>query len=481
MTMKQFLSVLIIFFALIGKVTAQSGEITCGLGFVFELSEDKSWGYKEPVVVEVTPGSPAERAGLKLNDIILSVNSNGTYQKSYQTIMSWFNLDETRISLATRNFEHSFKEISFEKDCRHSNAIKEAQLAPVFAFYSLEDVQDRRFIIPVTTTTNENAQFNEYRTFGFTPSDESTRELDERINAIFIRALNQMGLQHSPDDPDFIIQTYYNFQNNPLYKQNSPTYGSYQPVWRFDLRNNRTVKIPVYSPSEAVRVDDITHDLHFGYRFYDRRFMGAGEMTLIWEGEVKERLSSYYSLTDYLEMNLPLILLKFPYAGNRSFGTYNVKYLRYNYTGIGFDMNDLKTVVSVDKGSPADIAGIRPGDVITNIQGQKFDHTSSQSLTEGYRRFLAETMNLRDQNTRYTDSNGFTECMFWDISNYLAVSEAIANNRRYRAAFSYLFNFNQYIDWNTPVSINIELLRGPEVLNFAVTPQITTSSHILVN
>ena len=142
-------------------------------------------------------------------------------------------------------------------------------------------------------------------------------------------------------------------------------------------------------------------------------------------------------------------------------------------------MGDLKTVASVDPGSPAARAGILPGDVVINIQGQDFDHTS-QSLTEGYRRFIAETMNLRDKSTRYTDSNGFKECMFWDVSKYNAVSTAISNNRRYKSAFSYLFNFNQYVDWTTPVSINTIVLRDGNEMNFAVTPQITVSSHMLV-
>lgn len=460
------------------RLSAQNSDVTCGLGFTFEISENKTWGYKEPVVVDITPGSPAERAGLKLNDIILSVNRNGTYLKSYQTIMSWFNQDPYRMNIAVRNFKDAFKEIVIEKDCRHANAISEAQLAPVFAFYSLEDVQSRRFLIPVTTTFNENALFHNYRTFAFAPFDENTRQLDERINAIFIRALSEVGLQYDPGDPDFIIQTYYNYQSNPMYKADSPTYGSYQPVWRFDTRSNRMVRIPVYDPSEAVRVNDIAFNLEFGYRFYDRKFMEAGELMLIWESEVKERLSSHYSLVDYLEMNLPLLLKKFPNPGNKSFGTYQVNYLKYNYTGVGYNMGDLKTVISVDPGSPAAIAGILPGDVIVNIHGQDFDHTS-QSLTEGYRRFIAETMNLRDKNTRYTDSNGFKDCMFWDIAQYNAISTAIFNNRRYRSAFSYLFNFNQYIDWNTPVSINIIIQRNGNEMNFAVNPQIITSSHIL--
>lgn len=480
--MKQTLSVLPFIFLFFTKtLVAQNSSVTCTPGFVFEISQDKSWGYKEPVVVEITPGSAAEKAGLKLNDIILSVNKNGTYQKSYQTIMSWFNNNDSEISLAIRNFENSFKEITFTKDCRLTNAIMESQLAPVFAFYSLEDVQDRRFLMPVKTSTNENALFHNYRTFGFSAPDESTKELDERINAIFIRVLTEKGLIYSPEDPDFVIQTFYSMQNNPLFKPNSPTFGSYQPVWRFDTRNHRTVKVPVYNPSEAVRVDDILYDLKFGYRFYDRRYMKAGEMTLFWESEVNERLSTYYSLSDYLEMNLPLMLLKFPYAGNRSFGTYQVKYLKFNYTGIGYDMNDLKTILSVAPGSPAAIAGILPGDIVVSIQGQNFDHSSSQALTEGYRRFIAETLNLRDQNTKYTDSNGFKECMFWNVSNFNKVSEAISDNKRFKSAFSYLFNFNQYIDWHTPKTINIEIKRGGEYMNFAVNPIITTSSHILVN
>ncbi|MDR2815634.1 MAG: PDZ domain-containing protein [Proteiniphilum sp.] len=477
--MKRIISLVFLVISIFtGRLFAQNSDITCSLGFKFEISDNKSWGYKEPVIVDITPGSPAEKAGLKLNDIILSVSHNSTYLKSYQTIMSWFGQHPKTMTLAIRNFEHAFKEITIEKDCRHVNAISEAQLAPVFAFYSLEDVQDRRFLIPVKTTVNEKALFHNYRTFAFPSSDESTRQLDERINAIFIRALSEAGLRYDPDDPDFVIQTYYNYENNSMYKAGSPTFGSYQPVWRFDTRSGRMVKLPLYEPSEAVRVDDVAFNLEFGYRFYDRKFIEAGEMMLIWESEVQERLSSHYDLVDYLEINLPLLLKKFPNSGNKSLGTYHVNYQKYNYTGIGYNMNDLKTVVSVDPGSPAARAGILPGDVVINIQGQDFDHTS-QSLTEGYRRFIAETMNLRDKNSRYTDSNGFKECMFWDMAQYNAVSTAITNNRRYKSAFFYLFNFNQYIDWSTPVSINIIVLRNGKEMNFVVMPQITTSSHIL--
>src|SRR5690606_18189473 len=101
----------------------------------FKISNNPNWGNNEPVVTEVTPGSPAEKAGLKTNDIILEVNGNGTYLKPSHTIMSWFMEKSSDMSISIRNFEASFKPMHIAKDCRPRNGLSEAQLAPVFSFY----------------------------------------------------------------------------------------------------------------------------------------------------------------------------------------------------------------------------------------------------------------------------------------------------------------------------------------------------------
>lgn len=472
---------LILVFTIISCIAfTQNSSVTCNLGFTYKISTSENWGISEPIVVEVTPGSPAEAAGLKINDIILEVNGKGTYLKSSATIMSWFMENDREMSIAIRNFESSFKPMTIAKDCRQRNAISEVQLAPVFSFYSLEDVQDRKFVMPIITQVNPNADFFNYRTFDFALSDENSRALDERINAIFIRTLEKSGLKHDTQNPDFVIQTYYSMENNPLYKANSQPIGNSRETWRYDIRNRRMLRIPIFDPMQPVSVNDVMYNLEFGYRFYDRKYLQPGEPMIIWQSEVAEKLSSHYSLIDYLEMNLPLMLMKFPYFTDAQKGVFHVKFQRYNYTGINYDMNDLRTVVAVDENSPAKRAGIKPGDVINYIQDHSFNHNSKE-LTLSYRRFIAETMKYRDKNTQYTDANGFREAMFWDISHYNNVSRELNDKKRYKAGFSYLFNFNQYIDWHTPSTIEIKLDRNGEKLIFPIKPIIRQNAVVIVD
>jgi hypothetical protein len=199
-------------------------------------------------------------------------------------------------------------------------------------------------------------------------------------------------------------------------------------------------------------------------------------MVQIWECEVKERVKSNYGLENYLETNLPLILLKYPYPGSMSLGTYEVNFLKYNYTGLNYNIDNIASIAYVDSKSPAAKAGIKSGDNIKSIQGVKLNN-NLKDLTNSYRQFISESMDLRNPNTRYTDTNGYKDCMFWEVGNYNKVSKMI-NKRNFRTAFTYLFNFNQYIDWETPRTLSIEIERDKEKMNFEIRPEVYKSAHI---
>ena len=474
--MSRIVSIIILSF-LILQINAQTSSTVCRAGFAFEISNNPNWGNGEPVIINITPGSPAERAGLKLNDIILEVNRQGTYLKPHHTIKAWMlDNDESDIEISIRNLETDFRTIRIEKDCRSRNGIDESKLAPVFAFYSLEDVQNRTFHIPMKITTNENAVFSDYRTFDFAPVEDGTPAIDARISAIFERMLRERGLKRDQNDPDFIIQTFYSYQSNPSFNDNPSNTKNDIPHWRFDIKNNKMVKLPLFSPTEVVKDSDVPYFLEFGYRFYDRKFVEPGEMIQIWECEVKERVKSNYGLENYLETNLPLILLKYPYPGNMNLATYEVNFLQYNYTGLNYDIDNISRVAYVDANSPAANAGIKSGDIIKNIQGVKMSN-NLKALTNSYRLFINETMSYRNPNTRYTDTNGYKDCMFWEVSEYNQVAKTLGK-KSYQTAFSYLFNFNQYIDWNTPSTLSIDIERNRDKLNFDVKPEVYKSAHI---
>ncbi len=475
--MRRIFSFIVFSFILV-QINAQSVPVVCRAGFAFEISNNPNWGSGEPVIINITPGSPAEKAGLKLNDIILEVNNKGTYLKPHHIIKEWMlDNDNSYIEISIRNLETDFKTIRIDKDCKSRNGIEESKLASVFAFYSLEDVQNRTFHIPMKITTHPKAVFSDYRTFDFAPAGDGTPDIDARISAIFERMLKKRGLKRDTEDPDFIIQTFYSYQNNPAFKQSSfMDKESVSTNWRFDIEGNRMVKLPLFSPTEVVNNSEVPYFLEFGYRFYDRKHIDSEKMVMVWECEVKERVKSNYGLESYLEINLPLILLKYPYPGSMNLATYEVNFLKYNYTGISYNIDNIASVAYVDPNSPADNAGIKSGDYIRSIQGVKLNN-DLKSLTTSYRQFINETMSLRNPNTRYTDTNGYKNCMFWEVGEYNQVSKTL-NKKSYRTAFTYLFNFNQYVDWETPRSLSIEIERGKEKILFEVVPKVYESAHI---
>jgi membrane-associated protease RseP (regulator of RpoE activity) len=146
--------------------------------------------------------------------------------------------------------------------------------------------------------------------------------------------------------------------------------------------------------------------------------------------------------------------MQFPYSTDKRTARYVVSKKQFYYTGLYYSADDLKTITSVERNSPAYKAGIRPGAVITKINGEKFIYSKSE-ITNGYKRFFNDTMGFRDPQTLFVDAKGFPDCMYWKRSEYDKVKEAFGKSI-YTPVFKYLYNFEEYISGKAVTKLSIE-------------------------
>ena len=99
------------------NIESQNYDKNCYFGFTFEVSDRANWGYGELVITDVEPGSPAEAAGIKVDDIIMEINGKATYLRDNQTIAKWLFEDmyAPTVTFTIRNMNTYFKEYTLKQ------------------------------------------------------------------------------------------------------------------------------------------------------------------------------------------------------------------------------------------------------------------------------------------------------------------------------------------------------------------------------
>jgi C-terminal processing protease CtpA/Prc len=456
------------------QLQAQTYDKNCIYGITFEVSKNPSWGFGELVVTDVEPNSAAEASGIKVGDIIMEINGKATYLRDNQTIANWmFREVDPRVKFTIRNVETYFKEYTIERKCINPNAVSERDLSYIFSFYSLEDTNHQRFILPIQLESNPNATYNDYHTYDFSQTTSDTPELDNAIMAILEKELRKVGLLRDTFDPDIIVQPYYYFYSNPKYSGLNIDASHHAKTWRFDTEKQKMKLYPIFDPKDPTAADKSQYISEFGISFYDRKYIKPDQMTQIWDCNIKDYLSEKYALQDYIKAHAPLMLMQYPYATSKTEGIYDIKFNKYNYTGLYFDADNLSRIKDVDPDSPAYKAGLREGYIIKKINDKKLEYTW-ESLSDGYKLFINETTKYRDESTRFTNAEGYNDCMFWSKPYYSNIAGEF-NKTKYQTIFSYLYNFQPYINDKFSDKIVFEVWDGMQTRIFSVTPEIKKS------
>ena len=448
-----------------------SSKKVCRLGFTYDISKNSNWGKNNLVVTSVKPYSNAEKAGIQPYDIITHIEDIPVSSVSKDEIIQLLNpANKRNIMLTIKSTLAPSREVILNKECKPINEVSEDQLAMAFNMYSLETTSVREFVCPFKTiVTTDTVDFAQFHTYKFAASEENTK-LEADINQVIEKELTKKGFTSDNQKPDFLIQTFYYFDKNPNYVGPSPIKLK-QPVYRFNINRNKMEKVPFLEPSASE--SEAAYLLQLGIRIIDQK-VSAGRV--LWECEANELLEEAYHLEEYAQIHVPLMLMQFPYLKNKKNVHFIVSQCSYNYTGINYNMDKLSSVVSVDRNSPAYEAGVRAKDVIEGIEGQSTDY-SIEEFTAAYRQFITNTMTLRNPDTRFTDSKGFSRCMYWDAFKYPQVTKAIQNPNNL-TAFAYLYYFAPYINPTSNNAITFYVKQGSERKKIIIRPTIRTGITI---
>lgn len=465
--MKRVSLAIIVLFICSLSFAQNRGGLICRLGFTYEISQSPNWGKGKPVVKTIIPYTPAEQAGIKLNDIIEQIDGIPIESIAPNDIPQLLNpTGNNEVILTVSNISYPARQVMVAKDCKRSNAINEEQLATAYGMYSLESTTERVFICPFkTTATADPVDFALFKTYAFSAIDENNRALETVINESIEKELNKKGLYLENSQPDILVQTFYFFDKNPNYLGANKVLIDKEPSYRYDYNSNKMLKLPFlnYAAAEA----EAEYILQLGIRLIDQKEVKG---RVLWECEANELMESSFRLEDYARIHIPLMCMQYPYIKYGRNVLFHMNMKSYNYTGIHYDIDRLELVVDVDRNSPAYAAGLRAKDVIERIDRHKMNHTAEE-FTSGYKRFISQTMRYRDPKTMYTDANGFRYCMFWDTFQYPKIADVIQKNE-YMSAFSYLYNFAPYIKSSGSNTCTFHIVRGKNKMEVVIRPTI---------
>lgn len=443
----------------------------CRHGLSWTISQNKAWGYGLPVVTSVKPYSSAALAGLKPADIIEEIDGYRTERLTPEQIQQLLSTREDLHALKTSNLGAVGTKRLMGLQCKPSNSLSERQLAELFSLYSVEDANLQRITYPYNYTQSAAFPLLSAKSFDFAPSEAHTADIDKRINKEILMVLEHKGLRQTPG-AELVVSTYY--QLNPLKEDLEELADGEGFSWRYDAHSSELKPLPVFSTRNP-QISLAKYKLTLGIQIQHRQ-----SKELVWSCEANEYLSEAISVAEYAQSAVATMLTGFPFVKSKDAPELSLRTLRYNYTGILYDKEKLNLIVGLDNNSPALRAGLRPGDVILAINGQRLEQSNSGSLLAGYLQLAERMERYRDKNLPALRSLvGNIPASYWRTNSYESVSSALGKGNNH-LAFTYLFAFRPYVLGSEGKTVIYEILREGSVYYVPIVPEYRNESTLSI-
>ena len=483
------------------SIQSSQWNFDCDLGFSYEISKNANWGINEPVVTYVAPGSPAQFAGLKINDIIMQVRCDATYLRDSILIDEWLRKESDVLTnqITIRNLDYYFSEYIFQKTCGSIDRLSEIKLANLFEGYSLEDSRKEIFKMPIHIFPMQIAEhdYSDYHSFDFNESITVSPDLEAYIEKTF----NNMGVLRNTKDPDFLVK--FNF--SVVDKQNAKTIsGAKLQDGGCNLNKARynvlTQDVEVF-PIASLDNKDFKQQASINFEFVEKKNIDSTRFTTIWQANIIENFTEKVDTKNYLDVYIPLILMQFPYTKQCNDVTFQANIKQFLYTGIQYDANDMQKIVELDPYGPAYLAGIYLGYKVTKIQDIPLA-PSMQMVNQNYASFLKETDSYRSTSCyavsdptfpnrsynepinpssldRYSTLVPAGPNHFWNEGSIGEIQKSF-DPKRSSQAFSYLFDFNKFVNPNYDGSLKFEVTNGRTKRTVLVKPELKKMNSLRV-
>ena len=449
-------------------------DFDCDLGFSYEISKNPNWGINEPVVTYVTPDSPAQFSGLKINDIIMQVRCDATYLRDSILIEEWLRDDSDVLTnqITIRNLDNHFSEYLFQKMCGSVGRMSELKLASIFEGYSLENSRKELFTMPIHILPMdiEEHDYSDYHSFDFGQSNVISPALQAYIEKVF----GDMGVIRNTADPDFFVK--FNF--SVVDKQNAKAIQNVSTKDECNLNasryNNLTEEMDTFPIATG---EDFEQQGNISIEFVEKKNIDTENFTTIWQASITENFSEKIDEKHYLDVYIPLMLMQFPYTEKCKEVTFEADFRQFLYTGIQYDANDMQNIAELDPYGPAYQAGIYLGYKVLKIQDIELP-AAIQVLKQDYNMFLSETNSYRSESC-YSAVDKNSPNHFWDEKNINVIQKSF-DPKRSSQVFSYLFDFNKFINPKYDGRIKFEVTNGRTKRTVYVKPELRKKNSLRV-
>lgn len=452
----------------------QNNNMLCRIGLEYQLSYNENWGANRPVILTIEKNSPADKAGLRIGDIIEVIDGQETASLTENEILQRLSQNpHGQVSLEVSNFGYKRQSRTLRPECRSRNIMSERILASAFAFYSLEDAAERIFVYPFDTGRDGTTSLETTSTYAFADEGLAATGANLAINQVISSALEAKGLKYSSRSADLYVDSYYKLVHNPYYDAKLAKEAT-KEYPRYSFRTKGIAKLPLLPVGGNKQL--APYVLTFGIRIYSSSKLDH----IIWSCEATEHLTGDMPIVQYAQEALDIMLMQFPFVRYDLNPRLRMTSRKYTYTGICYDSQDFGLIASVEHGSPAEKAGLKKGDRIAAINGRPVEMPNK--LTESYRLFLEKSMQYRAANSAFTDRHGLANCCYWN-PEYAGKVARMLGRKSYNSPFSYLFSFRPWVYGKEPKAlITFDIVNAAGILQqVSIVPAIVDESYVTLD